>query len=448
PARHNVAYSSELANIETLPGSATALRHDLSHPGRPRRGSPAQADHAAGRRAVRRLFAAAAAPAELGGRRRPHILRVRSRRHGSAPPPPPGALAPLALTQLWHAAAAPWRRAGLGRGDDGAGAASVRGDPWRVPAATAATMTAWGASAAAAAAASVDALLRVAARVSLVELSGSAEPGQLRSAVEAAAEAAADNGQLQQQVDLTPGVLAGLAKSFATRSAFAVTAFAKGLLKWWFRVPIKLFRPSVVNPLIVLNKMAEAEGKKVSATYVRSVVKEEGFHLISKNMIPLLVCNSVVGAVLFNVYLSSSAALDALATTKAERAAAAAAAAASTDDDDDARAPLTVLDRRHLHPFVAGGLAGAAQSVLATPIDNVTRRVNPDEMLERRGEGVVRLAVRAVREAMPPALGPLPRRASGGGVNWESVQRDLINLEARCRFFWEGWTLNCVKDGL
>jgi hypothetical protein len=37
-------------------------------------------------------------------------------------------------------------------------------------------------------------------------------------------------------LELIPGFIAGVAKSFATKSAFAITAFGKGLLKWWFRV--------------------------------------------------------------------------------------------------------------------------------------------------------------------------------------------------------------------
>ncbi|KAI9341535.1 mitochondrial carrier domain-containing protein [Zopfochytrium polystomum] len=236
-----------------------------------------------------------------------------------------------------------------------------------------------------------------------------------------------------EPVDLTPGVLAGIAKSFVTRSSFALVGFGKGLLKWWFRVPIKLFRPSVVNPMLVFNMMAEAEGKKVSAGYVRNVVREEGFQLISKNMLPLLICNSIVGAVLFNVYTATADHLEALAAF-------------------DSSTPTTVFHHmsqfsHHFHPFFAGAVAGLAQSVLATPLDNVTRRVNPEVMAARRGEGMIGLAIRAVREAMPPALGPLPRWV-GGRLNRESVTRDLINIEGRLRFFWEGWWLNAFKDSL
>ncbi|KAI9207665.1 mitochondrial carrier domain-containing protein, partial [Polychytrium aggregatum] len=164
---------------------------------------------------------------------------------------------------------------------------------------------------------------------------------------------------------------AGLAKALATKSAFTATAVSKGLLKWWFRFPVKLFRPVAVNPWLVFNSMAQKEGKKVSVKYVRDVVADEGWGVLGKNMMPLLVANACVGALLFNVY-------------------------GGVTDYMEAQGSF------HYHtPFVAGFLAGGAQAALATPLDNMQRHVNPADIVERRHEGIIRFTYNTIRQTLP-----------------------------------------------
>ncbi|KAJ3192441.1 hypothetical protein HK101_006570, partial [Irineochytrium annulatum] len=182
---------------------------------------------------------------------------------------------------------------------------------------------------------------------------------------------------------LLPNVLAGMARSFATQSLMVLTGFGKGILKWFFRVPVKLFRPSLVNPLLLFSTMAQQEGARVSVGYVGRVVREEGWGLLGRNMLPLLICNSVVGAVLFNAYSGSMAYLQ---------------------EKEESEEGGAVLGSVKHHPFTAGAIAGAAQALLSTPLDNVTRRVDPAEMVARRGEGVVGVMIRSFKEAMPPGL--------------------------------------------
>ncbi|KAJ3045702.1 hypothetical protein HDV00_007828 [Rhizophlyctis rosea] len=190
-----------------------------------------------------------------------------------------------------------------------------------------------------------------------------------------------------------PGILAGIAKSLATKSAFAMTAFGKGLLKWWFRFPVKLFRPHIVNPWMVVGKMAEKDGRQLNAQYLRGVVAEEGFSVLGKNMLPLLFMNACAGAVLFNVY---GLTVDYLASPELEL---------------------------H-HPFIAGTLAGASTAVIATPIDNIRSRIDPMHLVDNRKEGMLRFTYRTVKDVLPP--GPMDK----------------------ARVLYKGLGFTAVKDGL
>ncbi|KAJ3220151.1 hypothetical protein HDU67_005475 [Dinochytrium kinnereticum] len=193
-----------------------------------------------------------------------------------------------------------------------------------------------------------------------------------------------------------PNVIAAFARSFAQQSMMALTGFSKGMLKWWFRVPVKLFRPSVVNPFLIFAAVAEQQGRRVSVDFVRSLVKVEG------------TLKSIVGAVLFNTY---SISMSLLATE---------VPIISSENDEE----LT-YEVKH-HPFTAGALAGAAQSLLATPLDNITRRVDPAEVAARRGEGLLGVMAQTAREAMPKE-----------GGKW-----------AKFRFLYNGYGATLAKDSM
>ncbi|KAJ3188304.1 hypothetical protein HDU85_005455 [Gaertneriomyces sp. JEL0708] len=178
------------------------------------------------------------------------------------------------------------------------------------------------------------------------------------------------------------GVIAGVAKSFATKSAFAATAFGKGLLKWWFRVPVKFFRPYTVNPWLIVNHMAQAQGAKVGVGYVRSVVTHEGYGFFGKNIFPLLMANAAAGAVLFNVYGGLIFALS----------------ASSEDNPPSSLAAAIAFD--HHHPFMAGAVAGASTSLIATPLENINRRITPSDLVANRHDGACKFVFRSISQAL------------------------------------------------
>ncbi|KAJ3016646.1 hypothetical protein HKX48_003923 [Thoreauomyces humboldtii] len=170
------------------------------------------------------------------------------------------------------------------------------------------------------------------------------------------------------------GVVAGVAKSIATKSAFAASSLGKGFLKWWFSLPVKLFRPHTVNPWTVVNHMAATSGQKAGLAYMRTVVAEEGYGFLGRNVAPLLFANAAAGAVLFNVYASTITAL--------------APASAGT------AAPV-----EH-HPFIAGAFAGAATALISTPIDNIKASISPADIVAGRHDGMLRFTRRTCRNAL------------------------------------------------
>ncbi|KAI8822093.1 mitochondrial carrier domain-containing protein [Fimicolochytrium jonesii] len=176
------------------------------------------------------------------------------------------------------------------------------------------------------------------------------------------------------------GVMAGVAKSVATKSAFAATAMGKGLMKWWFRFPIKLFRPHTINPWTVVNHMAAAHGQKAGVAYMRVVAAEEGFGVLGRNIIPLLLANACAGAVLFNVYASATYAL--------------------SNQEESTTSLSAALAFDHAHPFIAGAMAGASTSIISTPIDNVKARITPADIVAHRHEGMLKFTYRTCQAAL------------------------------------------------
>ncbi|KAI9103688.1 mitochondrial carrier domain-containing protein [Phlyctochytrium arcticum] len=200
------------------------------------------------------------------------------------------------------------------------------------------------------------------------------------SPIEASPEVSAANGLVAADTTITAGFMAGVAKSLATKSAFAATAFGKGLLKWWFRVPIKLFRPHTVSPYLVVNHMAQAAGQKVSMGYMRTIVAQEGYGFLGKNVVPLLFANAMAGAVLFNVYASTYSAM--------------------AKSDSSASSLASALEFDHHYPFIAGALAGASTAIVATPIENIKANINPADLVAHRHEGMIRFTHHSIRSAL------------------------------------------------
>ncbi|KAJ3150458.1 hypothetical protein HDU86_006631 [Geranomyces michiganensis] len=201
-------------------------------------------------------------------------------------------------------------------------------------------------------------------------------------------------------------IAAGMAKAFATKSALAATAMGKGLLKAWFRVPAKLFRPHAVNPWLVVNAMSAHAGQKSSHAYLRSVVAEEGYGFLGRNIVPLLFANAVAGAVLFNVYAGTSAAL------------ARSREGSDAVDIESTSSLAAAMAFDHHHPFLAGALAGASTALVSTPIDNVKAIITPEDIIGNRHIGMARFAIQTCKKALKDehtTYGRLRRLYRGGG---------------------------------
>jgi hypothetical protein len=165
----------------------------------------------------------------------------------------------------------------------------------------------------------------------------------------------------------------GAARALLARSATAFSSMGKGLLKYWFKYPIKLFRPHTVSPYTVINAMAVSQNQTLNHKFVRALYKDEGMAFFSKNMIPVLFANACVGVVLFNTYEKISDSLE--------------------------NDPKSFSFKS---PFIAGFGAGLAQSFLSVPIDNIHKSLDVADLIQKRSDGVLKVIKLSLAAALPP----------------------------------------------
>ncbi|KAH8928037.1 hypothetical protein BT69DRAFT_1293652 [Atractiella rhizophila] len=133
----------------------------------------------------------------------------------------------------------------------------------------------------------------------------------------------------------------------------AITRALSWSLAFYFKSPIRLFRPvksgrkltkinKEVSSWTAVQRLAEDQGKDVSLGTVRSLWRKEGWKFVPRHLLPPIVVNTAIGLVLFGTYTSSTTYLSTLTSLS----------------------PTTTA-------FLSGGLAGACQSLISIPIDNV-----------------------------------------------------------------------------
>lgn len=111
---------------------------------------------------------------------------------------------------------------------------------------------------------------------------------------------------------------------------------------FYFKSPLKLFRPARVSSWSVLRALAEAKGHpRVDLRFIRVLRRREGWLFIPKLLFPPIIANGLIGFTLFAVF------------SKTERVL------------------LSENHDRFTASVVSGALAGFAQSVVSTPIDNL-----------------------------------------------------------------------------
>ncbi|KAK9473472.1 mitochondrial carrier domain-containing protein [Dipodascopsis tothii] len=222
-------------------------------------------------------------------------------------------------------------------------------------------------------------------------------------------------------------------------------ALASQVLTLYLRVPIKLFRPTRVDYMIVPRAINPVFNSKApwrfrthsSLALMAHAVRTHGWSFIPNQVLPPLVANSAVGLVLYTTYLT---ALPAFAPPEPTTVAPAAAPAGG-------QAPLlaqaqaqTLLTFRQT--FAAGVVAGAAQSLAAAPIDAIFTRFSVHELLDRENGGrhksMWQYCYDKLREVGPRGVFAgytlsLAKEGLGYGVffaSFETLKQTLLRREA------------------
>lgn len=122
-------------------------------------------------------------------------------------------------------------------------------------------------------------------------------------------------------------------------AAVARTA-ARGAALYFSR-PVRLFRPSKISGWQTLRARARSDGSSLSPQYLLSLLRSQGFHVISHHFIPPLLVNTGLGTILWTTY-----------------------SVAATELQDHVHHPV-------LASGLAGSIAGGAQALAAAPAENV-----------------------------------------------------------------------------
>jgi len=105
-----------------------------------------------------------------------------------------------------------------------------------------------------------------------------------------------------------------------------------------------LFRPAKVSGWSSLRGLALRDGREADARFLRELVNTKGLVVFPKHFVPPILVNALLGTVLWTTYAEASSAL-----------------------------------ANHTHPitcaFLAGGLAGGVQAVVAAPADNIRHAI-------------------------------------------------------------------------
>jgi hypothetical protein len=115
-------------------------------------------------------------------------------------------------------------------------------------------------------------------------------------------------------------------------------------------------------------------------------------------MLPLIVANSMVGALLFNIY-------------------------------GMVQYNLFIKDKKfnYYQSFLAGFSAGSLQTILSTPLENIQRAIPILEMVEKPNESMIRVTIEAIKK---------------------TLRKHEKGMLERFRFLYHSFYLNFIKDGL
>ncbi|KAI9481110.1 MAG: mitochondrial carrier domain-containing protein [Benjaminiella poitrasii] len=172
-------------------------------------------------------------------------------------------------------------------------------------------------------------------------------------------------------------------KAKEATSVGGTTAIARTLmmqsLYLFYRTPVKLFRPLRVDYLIMaraLMPMDEMSTKKFSFRYtsigmITHAVKTKGWNFIPRHILPPLLANTLIGTILYTTYIATLPIFHPPSTLQLHR--------------PFPPPPFTSV-------FMAGCLAGAAQSIIATPLDSLKVRFEVSDLLEGKHKSMYQFA--------------------------------------------------------
>ncbi|KAI9506142.1 mitochondrial carrier domain-containing protein [Coemansia spiralis] len=155
----------------------------------------------------------------------------------------------------------------------------------------------------------------------------------------------------------------------------ATTSAVRGLLLQplylWYRTPLKLFRPLRVDYLATARALLPQEilARRVSLRgstlgMIINAVRQRGWSFVPRYVVQPMLANWMVGFALFTTYTTMLPAAYAQASNQ-----------------------YFIYSRDQLPwhpPFVAGAVAGLAQSVVATPLDSLRIRFEVEDMVSGR----------------------------------------------------------------
>lgn len=151
--------------------------------------------------------------------------------------------------------------------------------------------------------------------------------------------------------------------------------------------------------------------------------------LVGKNMIPLLIANSLVGIVLFNSFTHTAALLKRL--------------------DGNSNLNLTEENTSSSsihHPFTAGFVAGSAQALLSVPLSNLQRVIQPELlMLEKRQEGMLKVAWITLKTLLVPSSSSGVEEVIAHGRSTKHHGKYYKHIT---RFLYRDFAFNIAKDSI
>ncbi|SAM02601.1 hypothetical protein [Absidia glauca] len=173
------------------------------------------------------------------------------------------------------------------------------------------------------------------------------------------------------------------ATSVGGSTAIARTLMFQGLYLF-YRTPIKLFRPLRVDYLVMARALLPVDEttKRFSFRYtsigmISHAVKTKGWSFLPKHVFPPLIANTLIGTVLYTTYIATLPLF---------------------------HPPSTLQLHRPFPPppyssvFFAGCLAGAAQSVIATPLDSLKVRFEVNDLLEGKHRSLYQFAKTTLKD--------------------------------------------------